>query len=88
MLCENDCIKFFEATEVEIRDHEDHCHWTLMLCTDLPVDVKRHGHMVFQMQEISQWNDEQTQGLIVRTRRSTNMGTGLLGYLHSCWYVG
>ncbi len=40
MLCENDCIKFFEAMEVEICDHKDHGHWTLMLSKDLPVNLK------------------------------------------------
>ncbi len=40
MLHENDHIKFFKAMEVEIRDHEDRCHWTLMLRKDSPVDVK------------------------------------------------
>jgi hypothetical protein len=40
MLCENDRIKFFKAMEVEIRDHKDKCHWTLMLRKDLPVNVK------------------------------------------------
>jgi hypothetical protein len=40
MRCENDCIKFFQAMEVKIPDHKDHCHWTLMLCKDLLVDVK------------------------------------------------
>jgi hypothetical protein len=39
-LCENDCINFFEAMEVKICDHKDCCHWTLILCKDLPVDVK------------------------------------------------
>jgi hypothetical protein len=39
MLCGNDFIKFFKAMEVKIPDHEDYCHWTLMLCKDLPVDV-------------------------------------------------
>ncbi len=40
MLCENDCIKLFEAMEVEICDHEDHCHWTLMLRKYFPVNIK------------------------------------------------
>ncbi len=40
MLCENDRIKFFEAMEVKIHDHEACCHWTLMLHKDWPVDVK------------------------------------------------
>jgi hypothetical protein len=40
MLRENDCIILFEAMEVKIRDHEDCCHWTLMLRKDLPVNVK------------------------------------------------
>ncbi len=35
-----DHIKSVEATEVKICDHKDCCHWTLMLCKDLPVDVK------------------------------------------------
>jgi hypothetical protein len=38
MLCENDRIKFFKAMEVEIHDHKDCCHWTLMLRKDLPDD--------------------------------------------------
>ncbi len=41
MLRENDCIKFFEAMGVKLRDHKDHCHWTLMLHKELPVDVKK-----------------------------------------------
>ncbi len=41
MLLENDCIKFFKAMEVKIHDHEDCCHWTLMLCKNLPVNVKK-----------------------------------------------
>jgi hypothetical protein len=40
MLREDDRIIFFEATEVEIHDHEERSHWTLMLRKDLPVGVK------------------------------------------------
>jgi hypothetical protein len=40
MLREDDRIKFFEAMEVKIHDHEEHSYWTLMLRKDLPVSVK------------------------------------------------
>jgi hypothetical protein len=40
MLCEDDCVKFFEAMEVKIDDHETHHNWDLMLRKDLPLGVK------------------------------------------------
>jgi hypothetical protein len=40
MLCEDDWIKLFEVMEVEIHDHEERSHWTLMLRNNLTVGVK------------------------------------------------
>ena len=33
-------VKFFEAMEVKVCDHEECNYWNLMLCKDLPVGVK------------------------------------------------
>ena len=40
MLREADCTKFFEAMEIELNDHEAHCHWDLMVRTDLSLGLK------------------------------------------------
>ena len=40
MLHEDDQVKFFEAMEVEVWNHKERNHWTLLLRKDLPADVK------------------------------------------------
>jgi hypothetical protein len=40
MLREEDHKQFFAAIEVELADHEECDHWTLMECKDLPIRTK------------------------------------------------
>jgi hypothetical protein len=40
MLREEDHKQFFEAMEVELADHEERNHWTLMECKDMPIGTK------------------------------------------------
>jgi hypothetical protein len=40
MLREEDHKQFFKAMEVKLAAHEDHNHWTLMECKDMPIGTK------------------------------------------------
>jgi hypothetical protein len=40
MLKEDDYRQFFKAMEVELADHEQRNHWTLMERKDMPVGTK------------------------------------------------
>ncbi len=40
MLQEADYTKFFDTMEINISDHENYCHWNLMLQKDLPLGTK------------------------------------------------
>jgi hypothetical protein len=40
MLREQDHTQFFKAMKVELADHEERNHWTLMECKDLLIDTK------------------------------------------------
>jgi hypothetical protein len=46
---EEDHKQFFEAMEVELADHEERNHWTLMERKDLPIGTKTimaFGHLI------------------------------------------
>jgi hypothetical protein len=39
-MCEKNYHKFVKAVIKEVDDHENRNHWTIMRCSDMPVDTK------------------------------------------------